>query len=98
MSIIIDTVADPTVHLVTVDAGQILSAAEPGTAATSPTRDPHPDLGRPFAVDTPPGLNSSSGPSPCFLLIRYAPAHQRQISSSVTCQTRTVGMVVHPSH
>ncbi len=99
MRIIIDTAADPTVHLVTAAAFRILAAAEPGTVATSPKRNSLQDLGRHFAAaDTAQGPNSSSGPFPYFLLIHYVPPYHPPISSSPTGQTRTVAAIVHPSH
>ena len=102
MRIIIDTAADPTVHLVIAVAAaafRILAAAEPDTVATSPKSNSLQDLERHFdAADTAQGPNSSFGPFPCFLLIHYVPSHHPPISSLPAGQTRTVAVIVHPSH
>ena len=96
MRIMIDTAADPTVHLVTAAAFHILAAAEPGTAATSPKRNSLQDLERHFAAaDMARGPNSSSGPFLCRLPIL---SHPPPISSSPAGQTRTVAGIVHPNH
>lgn len=97
MRIIIDTIADPTVHLVIAAACHILAVAdaEPDTAAINSLLD----LEHHFAaVDMGRDPNSSSGPCPCFLPIRYVPSQHPPISSSPAGQTSAAAAVVHPSH